>query len=407
MIGRQLNSTRHYPFVISALSLLYVLSLINVLFGDVFKYLFWMLVIALNGYVYYAFSIVRGALLLGSFTFALFLFLSLYGVGRDNFVSYIYLDMIVFSFFSFLFYFNQTHSYRSFIVEFPKMVSIWLAFGLIVSWYLFFKSDLQPGTSDVRFSIGDSIKEFGGTYKVIEPLSPALFIVPFYNSIRSKWRYSIILSLVTIFVFSIFTATRGTFVISLIPILYLVVINLKRGDWFLKALQYCSFASIAILLLSVFFPIADIRDSIELLFNRFLDSEDFSSGRDDESRLFLASLTETEWIIGRGMGGAQQTWIWAHLKNGLNMVHYGHLQLLLKGGLLLVISIYFLIGYCLVRAMKKRKALFPFLYMVIIFFLYDQFHTQWQRVFSVLFLWIACSAIVFSKVALNESRKSS
>jgi hypothetical protein len=404
---KELNSPRHYPFVMSTLSLLYALSLINILFDDVFKYLFWVSVIILNSYVYYTFSVVRGAVLLGCCSFGLFLFLSLYGIERDNFVSYVYFDIIIFSFFSFLFFFNQRNSYQWFVNEFPKNVSLWLSFGLIVSWFLFIKSDLQPGTSDVRFSIGDSIKEFGGAYKVIEPLSPALFVAPFYRSIKSKWRYSIVLSLVTILVFSIFTATRGTFIISLISILYLLIINLKRTDWFRKLMQYFAFVCIGFLLLLFVFSLADIRDSLELLRNRFLDSKDFSSGRDDESRLFLASLTETEWIIGRGMGGTQETWIWRHLKDGLNMVHYGHLQLLLKGGLLLLISIYVLITYCLLRAIRNAKMLFPFFYMVIVFFIYDQFHTQWQRVFSVLFLWLACSAIVFCNVSLNEKRKTS
>jgi hypothetical protein len=400
------NSTGSYAFIILFLTLIYLLSLLNILFNDVFKYPFWLLVIVLNCYLYCVFAFRRGSILLGCLTLTLYLLLSVHGLQRGNFESYLYFDIIIFSFFSFLFFFNRRHAYRAFLEKIPKIVCIWLFFGLIVSWFLFIESDLRPATLDDRFSVHESIKEFGGPYKVIEPLSPALFIVPFYYSVRSRWRYLIILSLLTIFIFSIFTATRGTFIVSLLPMLYLLFGKIRRGDWsILEAFRYLVLAFIVIVCLSQFFSFESVLGSFEVLGERFFNSEDFSSGRKDERRLFLASLNESEWIIGRGMGGAQQSWIWKHLKNGLNMVHYGHLLLLLKGGLILLISVYSLVAYCVVRGFSKKKMLLPFVYMIVVFFLYDQFHTQWQRVFSVVFLWLACSGIIFSRVALDEGKR--
>jgi hypothetical protein len=72
---------------------------------------------------------------------------------------------------------------------------------------------------------------------------------------------------------------------------------------------------------------------------RFVGTEEFTSGRDREGAYFLNELTPEEYVVGRGMGGAYHGLIEANRQYGINMVHFGPLHLMLKGGLTLAIVV--------------------------------------------------------------------
>jgi hypothetical protein len=133
-----------------------------------------------------------------------------------------------------------------------------------------------------------------------------------------------------------------------------------------------------------------------LLKERFFNNEDFSGGRNEEELLLWMDFSSLEFFFGRGFGGANSTWIWADLPNGINMAHKWYLHLLLKGGLIFVflfVGINLMVFFKII--MQKKYLLLPFF---ILFFMASYGHTQFYSFTTMSIYWF------FAGLALSNNR---
>lgn len=316
--------------------------------------------------------------------------LSFNGYLNNNFHSYWLTDNVFFLLAStVLFYKSRTALVESYS-KLPNLVAKWLIFGTILSWYIIVKVGLQPSEIGVRI-VRDGAETGVASFDILAPLYPALFIAPFYKYIAGYKKYSVIAAIITFFVFSFFTATRGGILVSVIS---LSVIFIPFGSSVVKKSKRFSLA-ILIFLAAVFLFAHYSADRLMKAYDnvvfRFFEAENFYSGRDIEEQLLQKSFTSEEWTIGRGFGGANHSWIWSRLKNGLNIVHKGYLFLILKGGVLFLLLIYGIALVALVKLIRRGKAYYPFAFCILLFLFLDQMHTQWLNLFPCLFFWLSIS----------------
>ena len=125
--------------------------------------------------------------------------------------------------------------------------------------------------------------------------------------------------------------------------------------------------------------------------------------RDLEAELFFASLSKSEWIFGRGLGGTNLNPFGKPSERGLSMVHRGENNLILKGGLLLLVIVYGALFYSAARLLfLKAPYAAPYCACILLYLLFERGHTQISYMFSTLFVVLA---INYSSLASRRQKK--
>ena len=121
-----------------------------------------------------------------------------------------------------------------------------------------------------------------------------------------------------------------------------------------------------------------------ILFTSGLDLGRYSgsvlNGRDLEALYYLADCSRGELVFGRGFGGVNKTWIWQDTKGGSSMMHLGLMYMLMKGGVLLVVTYLFWFVSKILFSKENYGLVF------FIFFVQDFFTSQWLFLPGVLIL---------------------
>lgn len=340
------------------------------------------------------------------FSILLFLYVLLFIIGllKSNYLPYMYLDLINFSSFSLILIARPLENFKIQMNHFVNSFERYSILVLILAIAVFLIQDISPAQSeDTRFIDDETV----GLYSSPEIVYYALFFSLFFSFFKNlKYRLSVLLSVVLMLVYSIFTLSRGLFLAGVFSIIYIFISYKKKTFSFIDVLILIAkvfiVCFIIYLILVCLFGFDKINLLINLFYGRFFEAEDFSSGRNEEESLLWADLTFTEKILGRGFGGANNTWIWSNLPNGINLVHKWYMHLLLKGGMIYV-SIFCLINlFAVVKILSnERYILFPFF---ILFYLLSFGHTQFYGFTSMSIFWILFG---FTLTKLNNYHESS
>lgn len=317
-----------------------------------------------------------------------YLVLFIRGLLRSNFLPYLYLDLAYFSSFSLILVARSSDNFRDQILDFVNSYERLLYLTLPLAIFIFLTQGFKPPQSlDARFVEDENV----GLYTSVNIVYYTIYLVLFISMFRNA-RYKLFVSISVIFVllYSLFTLSRGLFIASSISLIYALFVNNKKSLSVVYILKFLGLLVITVFLLYLTFAIIYGFDSIDIILNllktRFFDNPDFSGGRNDEEILLMADLNAVETMLGRGFGGANQTWLWSDLPNGMNIVHKWYLHLILKGGyiyLVLFMSI-FLFGLINILVQKKYYLIFFF----IVFFILSSGHTQFYNFTSISLFWI-------------------
>jgi hypothetical protein len=212
-------------------------------------------------------------------------------------------------------------------------------------------SRLEPGAAGERFVTDLPFDTFG--VRVL--CMPAVFLLLVVPDL-GVWTRRLCAGCLTVMAaYGIFTATRTEILIPIMVLLFepFVGRGAKQG-----VLGHVATA-LAIGLLGVLFAYGPVRmaDAVENSWIRFEYNEAFSAGRDREAELFVAALEPTQWVIGKGMGGAYHGLFTGDERTGFNMVHLGHLHLVLKGGVVLAAVLAAMVLFACAVSWRAKSAM--------------------------------------------------
>lgn len=206
-----------------------------------------------------------------------------------------------------------------------------------------------------------------------ELCAPALFVM-LAGGETSKTRLVAMAGCALMALFGLITSTRHLALTPLVALMLRLVVLPRRKEWG-KAL------AVAVLVVAVAALIRwtpeGLEASVAALDERLFDQEDFSSGRNEEAEVFLDVMSDWDVAFGRGLGGS---YVGMFIVNsyGINMVHYGALHLMLKGGCLLL-GLFLLLALQAVGAGARKggDALAAAMY-VVVYLVQNAGHTQFS-----------------------------
>jgi len=310
-----------------------------------------------------------------------FLIMLMRGIIYKNWYIFIISDLSRFALMSFILYGNQND-----IIKLYSNLGSYLFIGLPASLFFVLYYGVKPGTLEQRFISSGDI-ETSMFFFIIYPIAHSLFLFPIIGSFKKKIRIIIIISVFFIMIYSIMTLNRYFFITSLLS----VITGLSFSKLRVK-IKVLSFLVLGILVIQIIsFKGFNLSESSKSLFYRLQMKNDIFSGRDIEAIEFINSLNKNEIIFGKGLGGSQKTWIWSELPYGNNMIHFGFLYIIMKGGLLFLIFIISIFVISCSFMLMKKGIFVPIAISILIFIIADFMHTQWLYPFNLIYIFSSIS----------------
>tara|TARA_R110001606_G_scaffold378557_4_gene538286 strand:- start:37 stop:1242 length:1206 start_codon:yes stop_codon:yes gene_type:complete len=371
------------------ISLLIVVLFIAAFFDFLFsglRYIQYALTPALTLVILFFFSKKGKGLNMFRWLVILFIILFIRGLLRDNYNKYILGDIISFSFSVFILFFNSNSIFYYLKDKIPILMAKLLIIFIPLSLFAFLKyGNISSGTTRALISDGN-INE-----KVLYyPILFAPLLLPFMFDMKLYLKVTIIFANLLLILFGIMTATRGMFAMPIIA--FLLVFVLQKKISIKRIILLCS-------MLFVFFQFVLVENNtlfnekVDYLFSRIEDKKDVSGGRNSEIYDLFKEFNITEFIIGRGAGGTQKFGFWKEIDTtlnlGANMGHYGFTHLLLKGGFLLLFTIYGLALWSIINLYRRGDR--KFMIVILIYLMFEISHNQFNNLAFLLLFWISIS----------------
>jgi hypothetical protein len=270
--------------------------------------------------------------------------------------------------------------------EIPEVLAKWLFIGLPISIALFLIYRVNPGSLESRFV---SLENQGFQIGLVPAffVLHSVFLLPFWSYLRKASKIIVLISVLFVLTYSMLTLTRILIIAALASIVFSALLITKDAKKRL-VINLIILVPAAILLIIGDGQFVSLLDQAKI---RFTDSPDISTGRYTEGKLFLESLDQSELILGKGLGGAQTTWIWSDLPYGTNMVHLGFLYLIMKGGLVLSFCTYLAYFLSAVKLIRLGGIYRSYSAGIVVFVLLDIAHTQWIYPINLIFLFCSLS----------------
>lgn len=239
----------------------------------------------------------------------------------------------------------------------------------------------------------------------------SVFLLPFIWQLKKFQKIAVILSVMVFFAVSAMMLSRAGLGGVVISIFLTFLIGVKKRKIRLNKRLIGSLAIMSTCLVIFFQSYGETVVLLgELALKRAMGIE-FTQGvevkiddpRDLEAELFFASLSKSEWIFGRGLGGTNLNPFGKPSERGLSMVHRGENNLILKGGLLLLVIVYGALFYSAARLLfLKAPYAAPYCACILLYLLFERGHTQISYMFSTLFVVLA---INYSSLASRRQKK--
>jgi hypothetical protein len=213
-----------------------------------------------------------------------------------------------------------------------------------------------------------------------------------------------------LFSFGILSATRGAVVLPLLGLATLVfqarrttITKLIKVVFFITLLSMIAFASI---------PQTEkefVLDKSSYLVSRFEINEKLTGGRNTEAEDLFKTFTITEWIFGRGAGGSHEFGFWQLIGTpgnlGIPFTHFGFLNLLLKGGLPLLLIVYGVAVWAMFFLWQRGDR--RYFFMILLYLVFELSHTRFNDPFFMILFWISISYSLQLKSTLKNSNQKS
>mgnify|MGYP001270800920 CR=1 FL=1 len=322
--------------------------------------------------------------------FLLIIYYLIYGLLKSNFLSFLIMDLL--SSFSIIFLFIINPENRLYITErLTKMICLLLIISALCSLLYLNKYGFRAAEQ-----IGERIvfEEEGSNFKIIfQTLQISIILLPFI------WFFDNKRKLILVFAFSLFTIinlvalSRAYIVAAIISIIF----TLFEGFRLKKIrLRYSVLSIIFVITISLFFIINKNKElltiSYDLLKYRFELIDDEEEPRDIEAEYYFKDLSNYELILGKGMGAANLRPFGKYSERGIMMMHRGENNLIMKGGIVLLIIFYGLAFYSMLKLFLSNDiygniwASVIFIYLIL-----ERGHQQFSSVFMLILICIAIS----------------
>jgi hypothetical protein len=259
---------------------------------------------------------------------------------------------------------------------------------------------LQNGLTISSLEFGrnlDNIEEG----KLMSPKSflyGSLYLYPLIRYLDSKKDKLIYHISIFLFVFfSLAMGSRGTTIIGIIVVI-LSNLSLNKANYSNKIFSFSKvriFFSIFIILF-ILYQIPILSSSVKYLIYRLLYGEEYiGASRMEEVTEIFKHLNLRQLIYGKGLGGANNYWIFSGDLHGVNTVHIGWMHLILKGGVLLLCLIYGRLFYA-IKIMWKNNTR-PYCIILIAFLLTEFSHTNFNSIQNISYMFIAMSCSFYKE----------
>ena len=128
------------------------------------------------------------------------------------------------------------------------------------------------------------------------------------------------------------------------------------------------------------------------------DSDRISTGRWEETEYYLSNkLNFSEYLFGRGMGGY---FTGGPIVEISNIIHIGIFHVFLKGGILLVLTLYIPIIIAVFRYWNTPS--YHISLILIYFLIVNSITTSWSWSFNLFFYWYGISFYYFQKLPIRS-----
>lgn len=410
MIKRRLNlrfnTESLVVFLVAAIYASYSLQLLFL--PEVMKYVAYMgrlglFFCILVGYKYFKYKRISTILVLMSFLLGL-------GVINGNWVNFVFIDFLNLSIIAILLIkTNELDRLTDRVISVLSNLSMFGAVSAVI--YL----------QSIGFSAAESLKtrltydaqgEMLMLKNALAVLRISVFLLPFIWQLKRSQTISVILSVMVFFVISSMMLSRAGMGGVLISVFLTMLIGVYKGKIRMNK-KFIGWLVIICSCSTVFFQYFGETTVLlgELAVKRSLGIE-FSGGvetvivepRDVEAKYFFASLSKSEWIYGRGLGGTNLNPFGKSTERGLAMLHRGENHLILKGGLVFLFIVY---GTLIVSAVRllflKAPYAAPFCACILLYLFFERGHNQTSYMFSTLFVVLA---INYSSISNRRQKRS-
>lgn len=197
-------------------------------------------------------------------------------------------------------------------------------------------------------------------------------------------RYASAAGLAALVVLGLITSTRGIVVLAGLTVVLRLALARDRGRW---AVVFAAVTAAVLVVASSRWSLAELEQSASVLGERF-DYDDVSTGRNEEAAIFLDQTDDLELAFGRGLGGSYFGLFIASATYGINIVHYGYLHLVLKGGIALLA----LFALVFARALTRWRTAPGCAAYLLVFVAANVVHTQFLVQPSFAFAMLAAGA---------------
>jgi len=326
------------------------------------------------------------------FYFLLFIYYLLYGLVNSNFFSFIVMDVL--SAFSILFLFLINNQNKEYVTKrILNVISIILGFSFIFSLIYLFVYGFRPAEL-----MGERIvfEEDGSNFKLLfQSIGLSVVLLPFVWFVDFKRKLAIGLAFILFTVINLISLSRGYLAGSFISILITIYIGFKLNKF---GLRYSVISSSSIILFSLLFFLNQNKEvldtTLELLKYRFELIGNEVEPRDIEAKYYFKDLSDYQLLFGKGMGAANLRPFGKYSERGIMMMHRGENNLIMKGGILLLLIIYGLAIYAIFKLFFSNDIYSnSWASVIFIFLLLERGHQQFSNVFMLI---LFCMAISYS-----------
>lgn len=324
---------------------------------------------------------------------AIIAFYGIIGLLNNNSTDYIFQDIVAFCPFVLLIASNvrfRSNFLRDDLSGLRRIVPFAVLLYVLIFIYMGFS---VFGSEVSRFDYDQDVHLI-----LSAPLAPLFFVryLLCYDSRNETWwqRFWLIIAILLFFHFAIITATKSA-VFPILAVLALRVI-LSKG---MKTRSKYVFMLLIMGLVLYFVSGNLFNDSLSRFYAKFDIGDDSNTSRLQESILYFRQCNVLQVLFGKGFGGIK-TFHGESFIGGLSMLHLGIGHLFMKGGLLLVLLVYFPLVYIIFKDTFSRR--YEYVLIAICLLMQDLGHEIWQNFPTVSVYWLLVYYRFYSRTEHEE-----
>lgn len=316
------------------------------------------------------------------------------GLMQGNHPSFFVRDVMAFSVLAALFVMsidNRDWFSERIVCQLSPLVLI----GGVVAVYFFSTNGLQPAASVGDRLLMDNVEE-GGHFKAAMAVTQiSLLLLPFFWCLPVKSRVVVGGVTFIFFLVNAFILSRAAVAAALLSCFFTLCIGVSSGG--LKprfTTVVVVFSAVVGLILGVVYYWEVIGSLYDLILIRFLElSSDAVEPRDVEAQAYFSSASIYEVFFGKGFGGVNNFPFGGFSERGVMMLHRGENNLILKGGIPLLILLYgaAFISLCRLLFLSAGKYRLPWASVIVLFLFLERGHQQYSQFFMLLLFSLAIS----------------